>query len=447
MPDPTVQSSRDRRPIGPGPSVCALVLAAALWSAGAWLTLDRPPQPLASVEVLSVAQQPDPLAELPECVVILNDGRVLEGLLVDRTRERVVVRINGIDTPVEARDVSRLRVLPPVRERYREMRAAVDDDDADGLVLIARWLRDRELYEEALVEIESALRADPSHPQARPLRTWLMNQIELQKKVIARPDAQNGAPDGDPAPVRRGEAGGFPLLTADEINLIRVYEIDLAAPPRMVIPRDTIERLMESYAGSVHIPATAAEREAFLRRRPAEILRVMYRLQARELYPQVRVLDDPRSIDLFRDRLHGRTGWLLNACASNRCHGGSEAGRLRLTTRRTNSDAAVYTNLYILEHFRMSDGTPLINYDNPERSPLLHLAMLRDNSLYPHPETGGTAGTRGWRPLFRSTDDRQFERAVEWIDAMYRPRPTWPIAYKPPAPLEPPPEDLDGVDR
>ena len=85
--------------------------------------------------------------------------------------------------------------------------------------------------------------------------------------------------------------------------------------------------------------------------------------------------------------------------------------------------------------FRTNDYyQSLIDWDDPARSPLLQMALNRSDSLTPHPDVGSGPGSRGWRPVFRSTEDRRFQLAVEWIRSMYRPRPEYPIDYQPPLP-------------
>src|SRR5690606_13117960 len=125
------------------------------------------------------------------------------------------------------------------------------------------------------------------------------------------------------------------------------YEIDTNNPPRLLIDRDTITQLMSEHAGSSLIPSTREGREAMYRKRPAEILDIMFRLQARNLYGKVQVLDHPESFRRFRENVH--RGWFMNNCATTRCHGGTEAGRLWLHNRRPNSDETVYTNFLILD--------------------------------------------------------------------------------------------------
>ena len=64
---------------------------------------------------------------------------------------------------------------------------------------------------------------------------------------------------------------------------------------------------------------------------------------------------------LFRDNVHST--WLMNSCATSRCHGGAESGRLRLFNKRVNTDQTVYTNFIILARYRLPDGLPLMVSD------------------------------------------------------------------------------------
>src|SRR5690606_14950298 len=211
--------------------------------------------------------------------------------------------------------------------------------------------------------------------------------------------------EGDPDAVPKPPDDDFPLLDEQQLNLLKVYEIDLADPPRMIIEKATVKRLMTAFADDPKIPQTPEGREALLSRSEAEILALMFELQARDFYGEVRVLDMPRAFKLFRKDVHG---WLINRCASPRCHGGADAGRLHLANPGfgANREEVVLTNFLILERFATADDKPLIDYERPERSPLIHLAVQRENSLYPHPPVPGPAG-RGdlWRQQFRTERD------------------------------------------
>jgi hypothetical protein len=394
------------------------------------------PPPPAGGPAQPQAQSPHPPAQ-PEVIVYLKDGKRVSGLLVSQTPEAMVLRIAGIDTTIEASRIERHQVLPSVLERYQQIREAIGDD-AEQIVTLADWLRQREQLDLALAEVERALRIEPGRADAKKLHTLITQQIQLRARSRPqdrqKPDSvPRGAQPGAPKP----PDDSVPLLTPDQVNLIKVYEVDLDNPPRLVIKRETIERLIESRPDSSLIPATQEGRDAIYRWPAARVLELMFRLQARDLYPEVEVLDQPRAMQLFRDEVNA--AWLINSCATAQCHGGSEAGRFRLANRRPRADATVYTNFLILDRFRLDDGTAMINYDNPDRSPLLHLALPREDSLFPHPPVRrGAASVDSWRRVFRSTDDRMFRATVQWINAMYRPRPNYPIEYRPAQPLQPP---------
>jgi hypothetical protein len=433
------------------------------------------PDPAPSSAEPAVATDPAPAAEpdpagrrdadpgaVRECLVILNDGRLVRGLFVRRDDDgTVTVRVGGVETTFAASSVSDLQLLAPVRERYEQMRAAIDPEDVASRVALVEWLRDREMYDEALAEVDGVLELEPFHPQARRHKTWLEAQIELRDRKArpirpARPDGAGDAGPDDAGPDGAAQArvrqrwAEFPLLTPDEVNLIRVYEVDLANPPRMRIERSTIEALLRDHGRHDAMPQTPGQRAALFDRPAAEILELMFRVKARELYGQVKVLEDPPAMQAFRQSIAGRAGWLVNACATVQCHGGQDAGRLTLVGRRANSDEALYTNFFILDQHRLADGTPLIDYAEPARSPLMHLGMRRDQSLYPHPKTDSDRDR--WRAVFRDADDPRFRQAAEWIRSLYRPRPDYGIAWEPPAPTaddgDAVPEDLAApVDR
>jgi len=65
--------------------------------------------------------------------------------------------------------------------------------------------------------------------------------------------------------------------------------------------------------------------------------------------------------------------------------------------------------------------------------------LPREDSLYPHPLVS-TSRSAAWRPVIGSVDDLPFVEAVAWINAMYRPRPDYPVSYDPPVPTEGVPE-------
>lgn len=391
--------------------------------------------------------------EVRETVVVLTDGRRMTGVLSDRTAKGVTLSIGGIPTFFSTDDVASVEPQPTTRERYRQMRETIDDDDVDRRANLADWLRERGQLKLALHEVEGVLARNSAHPQANELRTLILEQLRLDAASVKR------APDeGKVGGAESNKRPAFPVLSPDQVNLLRVYEIDLADPPRMVIDYETIHQLYQKYAGHELLPKTRDAEDQLHHKRAEQILELMFRLRARELYPKVQVIEDPSAMRRFRDNVH-RT-WIINSCATSNCHGGNEAGRLMLNNRRPNSDATVYTNFLILDRFRIREAkrpdvnpdvnaeaaaaqpteprlVPLIDYDDPASSPLLQLGLPAGESTYPHPTIPGPGKGRTIPPVFRGKDDRRFLAAIEWIKSMYKPRTEYPIEYTPPSPAMP----------
>ncbi|CAG0991253.1 hypothetical protein PHYC_02310 [Phycisphaerales bacterium] len=372
-----------------------------------------------------------PIPAGAEAEVVLKDGRRLTGLIVEHTRERVVLSINGISTALTMDGVSKVSKLPTVDERYKMFRDATDGEDVAGLIRLSKWLREKGRLDFALWEVDRALIVEPQNPSAKELRVQILAQQKVNDANRPKPGPdQPGTVPVEPAkPV-------FPLLTPEQINLMRVYEIDLKDPPKLIIARDVVARFLDKYAGRNveglgSVPVTPEARELFLRQRPADTLAWMFAVRAREFYPEVQVRENPRAMRTFVRDIHAL--WLTNTCATTRCHGGEDAGRLWLTNHRPGNDASAYTNFLILERFKTAEGLGLIDYDQPERSPLLDFALPRDLALFKHPEVAGLNKGK-WRPAFSGRDDPHYQRAIDWVRSMYRPRTGYPIEYTPPKP-------------
>lgn len=378
-------------------------------------------------------------------MIELTTGAVMQGLLLESNDVSVRIRSNRVETRIPRAQIINMVRLPSIESRYESIRAALGPRDVNERIYWARWLRDRQRYAMALELIREAAAIEPANPEVATLLTWLERHVDILRRRATtgeptpdrprapRPERVDPAPDDDEA---------FPRLSDDDINIIRVYEYDFADPVRIRIGDDTISRLIQQHADSPHIPAQPAARAELFRRRPTEILEIMFRSQARDLYPEVEVTDHTPAIRRFRDRLHTR--WLINGCATSECHGGREAGRFILARDAPRSDHTVYTNLYIVSRFVLDDGTPLVDWRRPADSPLIQLALPRALSARPHPEVPGPGGRDAWRPAFRNANDRAVTDTVNWIRSMYVPRPDYPIDYVPVRPFEPdegPPTD------
>lgn len=371
-------------------------------------------------------------------MLILKDGSRVVGRLQSVDDEKYTMLISGIPTRFAKEDVIRVLEQPPLATQYKQMRASIEDGDLDRRLLLAEWLRDRKRLDLALAEVESVLKIDAAHPGAKQLKKMLELQIDINADSARRKAAREAAKDPsnpvEPAPENPDskDTRPFPVLSEDQINLIRVYELDLNNPPRMLIPRELIASLISRYSDSGLLGATPEERELLYQARPSQILDIIYRLKAQDLYPMVKVLEDPSSMAAFKRDVH--QGWILNSCASIRCHGGESAGRLMLKHTRSSDASTYYTNFLILDRFRLADGRPLISYDEPEKSPLIQMALPRNLTTRPHPAVRNTAGIDQWKPAIRSVDDRRYKTTLDWIRSMYKPRPNYGLTYDPPLP-------------
>jgi len=428
--------------------VCAFIfasLACATLLCAEPAPVSAPPEPPESPA--PAAENPKPVEPAPipepekddgpeagdEVTVEYKDGRRLTGLYAFEDEHFITITISGIEVDIPHREVDFVIDLGTPLERYLKMRPAIADDNASRLVTLARWLQSHKLYREGLEEVGLALDSDPTNLEAWRLMRELEGQVAILESRADGPPADTSRKDErlresrsnrDNLREKLKAAIDFDLLDEEQINLMKVYEINLNDPPTIRISRNSVERFMLQYVDHPLVPDTRDGRKAFLRKTPEEILDVMFRARAREFYGEAMVLGHPESVRIFRNRV--QAGWLVNNCATSRCHGGPDVGNLWLVNRRPRSDAATYTNLLVLERTTLDDGTPLIDYERPANSALLHFGLPAGDSAYPHPEVAG------WRPAFRSRDARAFEYAVSWINLMYEPRPDYSIEYVPP---------------
>ncbi|MFI4917292.1 MAG: hypothetical protein ACIAS6_12400 [Phycisphaerales bacterium JB060] len=350
--------------------------------------------------------------------LVLRTGEYIDGELVAETAESVTLQIAGIRTVFDQSRIERLVRLPDLATRYRDWRTDIDDADVNHVEQLIQWLAGEELYHVAHYEAAKLAINRPRDPRVDALLRRMRGMAELfeqRGQGVARDPSEREKP--------------LPLLTREQVNLIRVYELDLLDPPRIRIsPRD-IQDFLLAYREDPRVPQTPEGRQAMIAGDPVDVLRLMFELKAREYYGKVRVLDDPDTVKRFRRDV---TAWLVPGCATSRCHGGTEAGSLRLEYRNARGEAQAYTNFLVLTRATLEDGTPLINLDEPDESPLLHLGLRRMGSRFPHPEVPVDEGDGdAWREVFPRAEDARWRATTAWIRSLYQPRPDYPIEYPP----------------
>jgi hypothetical protein len=357
--------------------------------------------------------------------IYFNDGRVIVANLVDDGYEHLEVEISGIKTKYAREAVSAVRPYPTDRELYERFRTTLEPDQFSARYTLALWLHNKKMYVEAKTELESLLDAT-NHFEAKRLLVEVNAQLDLiaQGGRPADAEQENGGANN----VRERAANvkgplGSPLLSDAEVNLIRVYELDLTNPPRVQVPRSLIKTLLEKYADNELIPAKQAEKDAFYSKEPIEIVKTLFALKARDLYGEIKVVTEPESLSFFKRRVHD--GWLIANCATSRCHGGPDAGRFFLHNRDSRDDNPRYTNLLILLRSRF-DTLPLVDSEKPTDSLLYQYALPKTEARRPHPDV------RGWTPALTGGRKNLQADFVDWIRSMRLPRGDYPIEYVPP---------------
>ncbi|MBC03997.1 MAG: hypothetical protein CMJ34_11960 [Phycisphaerae bacterium] len=384
-----------------------------------------------------------PLLELPEPrsgLVELRDGSVLSGELIEDGYETVVLRIEGVLTTLPRESVVRTRFDLSLEEKYRRFRESIEPDQYLRRLDLARWLCDEKAYklsERELVEIV----AESQLPEAIELLRMVKAQIALEEgtrpegRSIERPPSMRDSGTVDLKDMLPSE-----VISGDDVNLMRVYEIDFRSPPpRVHVAPQVIRDLLETYGASPLIPGDSSGRTRLFRADPMEIVDLMFKLKAREFYPRIEVKSEPPSLNLFRQRVHD--AWIIPNCATSRCHGGLDGGRLFLHRRGSKSERVRYTNLLILERWNEL-GQPLIDWEDPERSLIIQYGLPRNDARFPHPDV------KGWRPVFTPGNHRVLRDSLRWIESMYRPRPGYPVEYEAPVleiPVVPASEDGENT--
>ncbi len=368
--------------------------------------------------------------------VFLRNGQVRRGRVIEDDFKHVIVEIEGITTKLDRDIVDRVEIEPTFQERYTELKKTLDRTNFDGRMAMCRWLIDERQYQMAFDEL-SALVIDSELPEAR----RLLNQVQAQLELLAPRTAADTAPaEREERPIAGDPDLPSKLLSRADVNMLRIYEIDFNDPPDVKVDAETIRKLIVRYGSSDQIPTESEGRNRLFRLPSLDIVRLMFNLRARDLYAEIHVLSEPRSLNTFRQRIHN--AWLIPDCATSRCHGGLHAGRLFLHTRQYKDERVWATNLLILERLKLGDH-PLIDYDHPEDSLIIQHALPRNYARLPHPDV------KGWSPVFSRSTKGLYEDALAWIKLMYQPRPDYPIDYEPPKLDAPdkPATPLDGNDR
>ncbi len=348
-------------------------------------------------------------------VVMLRNGQVRQGVIIEDAFDYVLLEIEGVRAKLKREVVDYVRLEPTFEQLFADYKASIKPGMAQRHLALCKWLADERRYELAATELEELL-TNHDLPKAVRLLTIVEAQLALREKPT-NSDTQENEVEPDTRPDQ--------FLTPEDVNIIRVYEIDFDHAPRIVITKKTVRKIIERYSDHELIPPSETGRSAMYRAKPLELVHLLFSLRAREIYPEIQVLTEPRSLNRFRLDVHNT--WLMNNCTTSRCHGGTEAGRLFLHNRNYRDARVRYTNFLILERLELDPIWPLINYEKPTDSLIIQHGLPRELARRPHPPA------KGWKPAFRRTTDRMVGETVQWIESMLTPRPDYPVQFEPPS--------------
>lgn len=255
-------------------------------------------------------------------------------------------------------------------------------------------------------------------PRTRPIFQALLGLAALTLTLaVALPGAvaaTPASPASSTAEPRQQRTSGWPMLSDEQIDLIRVYEVHLDGEgrdrPRISIPRKTLTDFLEKYREDDRIPRGRSAQRAFLRADGVDQLKLLFDLRAREFYKDVRIRSQIEPLRTWSSKLHDR---LILGYFRDHFGDGVIPSLLLLPQGRDESRVAM-TNFYILTQTTV-DGKPLIDRNNPSESLLVQWALPRADAKFAAPED-----IENWQPYFRGPDDERYTELVDWIKSLIR---------------------------
>jgi hypothetical protein len=210
------------------------------------------------------------------------------------------------------------------------------------------------------------------------------------------------------------QPGGEKVLKPQEINAIRQLELRPDdAGMRIRFDRDVKKRFL-SY--STMRPAD------FNGLTPLQQALLIIQKGTPEMKRDVMILNDPPALFQYRRIVQPL---VLQNCATSGCHGGRDPSKFALV-EPAESDAATYTNFYILQKytktFQSTDSAVfgrgdlrVLDRQHPEQSLLLQYGLPGSQAEYPHPDVPG------YKPVFHGKADPRFQLIQNWIGKALQP--------------------------
>ena len=287
---------------------------------------------------------------------------------------------------------------------------------ADKAAAVAEYdnayaLYEQQKYAAAQVENDKALQLDPTNTYAI-----------MMRGVLQRYLAGGGAANTPTGIVAVG--GKIPLLTAQQISLIRLAELG-PADTRVVGRIDP--KTLEDFWQNVVLKDDSADKSPGAKNQfinPANFTAQVRRIRdSRDMkyLEQITLTTDPATFVAYRNNVQT---FVLQNCATAECHGGDKApgGNFRLVNPATTVEQQ-YTNFYVLSMYGNADGK-MVDRANPDKSLVVQYGLPWATAALKHPKVEA-------RKLTGLTDPR-IRTMMEWINSLGISRPNYGISYEVP---------------
>jgi hypothetical protein len=355
-------------------------------------------------------------------IVKLKNGQVFEGDVDDKDPDNVVVTSGKIKTSIERGRIDAITFPANFQDQYNERMAKLGPKDVAGRLALASDAFNAGQYALARDAAESARVIDPNNAEAARMLETAQAQMRLEraKQQGAAPALGTGAvPAGRDAAGGRAAPGTQPmgdkkLLGPAEINAIRQAELRPEdSGVRVRFERDVKKRFINYKA----LPPNALNSMSV----NEQVQRIVTE-GTPEMRRDVQILSDPPALFQYRRSIQP---FVLANCATAGCHGGPASQTVSLITPG-DSDAAAYTNFYILQKYtkpvKQTDDSVfgrgdlrLIDRQHPEQSLLLQYAMPGTIAESDHPDV------TGYRAPVRGPADPKYRLLADWIGTALQP--------------------------
>jgi hypothetical protein len=369
--------------------------------------------------IAAVAVLPVVAAAAEQKVVHLTGDRKITGQ-VTKTDSGYVIKTKYGTLTVAAEDVIAIKDVVTPEDEYQDLRAKMDLSKAEDRLKLGEWAMEHDMLEKAREEFQAALKIDPKYERARLRLRQVEAKIEARKKPTV-------GPDGTTRPAPPATLTGIRpewLVSEGDIHHIRLEEMTGKYRGGVEFRNDVLKRFIEAMRGVEDFEQKGFE-ERFKGASRVDQARYMLRKLDRSsaMKDDIILKADPRFMLEFR-----RYVWPIVAqhCAAAQCHGGTQpVGGLKLFKIAGSSVKVDYTNFVLLDGIARG-GRPVINRTTPDRSLLLEFGLPAEIAYYAHPKK--------ITPPFKSREDRQYLRVLDWIRSLanYPSAPDYRLQYRPP---------------